>query len=270
MRTALKVSVLLNLVLIAGLFFIWRLPSRENVAIRPPMVTNEMLTARLVVAAPPMTGRQTQPSPFRWTQLESQDYRTYVRNLRAFGCPEATLRAIVVADVDRRYNRKFDELERQISDLGTNSLPEQLATLNLQESLRRKLQTLPAEEADEINDMLSYNPAPATTVAATPPPARQAQRSPRATPLAMPLIFQQVDTATVNLNPAELQGIADLRQRFWNEIGGPNQDPADPAYHQRWQQAQPEIDNMLRGMIGKAAFQQYQTAAARSEKAHNP
>lgn len=34
-----------------------------------------------------------------WGDLESSDYPTYVRNLRAFGCPEPTLRDIVIADL---------------------------------------------------------------------------------------------------------------------------------------------------------------------------
>ncbi|HYG22936.1 MAG TPA: hypothetical protein VEH04_09150 [Verrucomicrobiae bacterium] len=39
--------------------------------------------------------------PFRWSSLESQDYRQYVSNLRAIHCPEETLRDIIVADLDQ-------------------------------------------------------------------------------------------------------------------------------------------------------------------------
>lgn len=37
----------------------------------------------------------------RWAQLESEDYREYVARLRAIGCPEQTLREIVIADLDK-------------------------------------------------------------------------------------------------------------------------------------------------------------------------
>ena len=38
---------------------------------------------------------------FRWAQLESEDYRSYVARLRAIGCPEQTIRDIIIADVDK-------------------------------------------------------------------------------------------------------------------------------------------------------------------------
>ena len=38
-------------------------------------------------------------SAFHWGQLESSDYREYIANLRAIGCPEATVRDIIFADV---------------------------------------------------------------------------------------------------------------------------------------------------------------------------
>jgi len=37
--------------------------------------------------------------PFRWTQIESDDYHQYVANLRAVGCPEQVIRDIIVADL---------------------------------------------------------------------------------------------------------------------------------------------------------------------------
>lgn len=37
--------------------------------------------------------------PFDWRTVESADYRQYVANLRAIGCPEKTLRDIIMADV---------------------------------------------------------------------------------------------------------------------------------------------------------------------------
>ncbi len=40
------------------------------------------------------------PETFGWRQVESGDYRQYLANLRAVGCPEKTIRDIVVADVN--------------------------------------------------------------------------------------------------------------------------------------------------------------------------
>ena len=47
---------------------------------------------------------------FDWQQVESEDYRAYIANLRSIGCPEETIRDIIKADVDKLYDSKLDEL----------------------------------------------------------------------------------------------------------------------------------------------------------------
>ena len=42
---------------------------------------------------------------FTWDQIESPDYATYIAKLRAIGCPEATIRDIIVADVNQLFAR---------------------------------------------------------------------------------------------------------------------------------------------------------------------
>jgi hypothetical protein len=80
-------------------------------------------------------------------------------------------------------------------------------------------------------------------------------------PAVLPLVFQEVDLSQLKLNPDQLQAIEDLRQKFLDEIGGLNQDTNDPGYRERWNESQPVIDSDLRGMIGFAAFQNYQIEA---------
>jgi LysM repeat protein len=41
-----------------------------------------------------------------WQDLESADYPAYVTNLRSIGCPEQTIRDIIIADVNALYARK--------------------------------------------------------------------------------------------------------------------------------------------------------------------
>jgi hypothetical protein len=81
-------------------------------------------------------------------------------------------------------------------------------------------------------------------------------------PVLMPLVFQNVNLSQLNLDAGQLEAIDDLRQRFLDEIGGLDQDLNDPKYWERWIKSQPEIDNDLRGMIGVAAFQNFQVEAA--------
>ncbi|MBX3745214.1 MAG: hypothetical protein KF833_07870 [Verrucomicrobiae bacterium] len=41
-----------------------------------------------------------------WQHVESPDYREYIANLRAIGCPEETIRDIIRADVNKLYDEK--------------------------------------------------------------------------------------------------------------------------------------------------------------------
>ena len=51
--------------------------------------------------------------PFHWSQIEADDYQTYVENLRRIGCPEETIRDLVKQDLDKLYDqRKADILSK--------------------------------------------------------------------------------------------------------------------------------------------------------------
>jgi hypothetical protein len=45
-------------------------------------------------------------SGFNWRTVESPDYRQYIWNLRAVGCPEQTIKDIVTADVDALFSER--------------------------------------------------------------------------------------------------------------------------------------------------------------------
>jgi hypothetical protein len=53
--------------------------------------------------APPTTAEKVTviTNSVRWAQLESEDYKTYIARLRAIGCPEQTIRDIIIADLDK-------------------------------------------------------------------------------------------------------------------------------------------------------------------------
>ncbi|HET7625926.1 MAG TPA: hypothetical protein VFM25_11750, partial [Verrucomicrobiae bacterium] len=44
---------------------------------------------------------------FMWSQIESPDYPTFVANLRDIGCPEQTIRDIIIADVNSLYAKRL-------------------------------------------------------------------------------------------------------------------------------------------------------------------
>src|SRR5438045_4083586 len=41
-----------------------------------------------------------------WSHVESPDYAVYIANLRSIGCPEQTIRDIIIADVNALYARR--------------------------------------------------------------------------------------------------------------------------------------------------------------------
>ncbi len=44
--------------------------------------------------------------PFSWHELESTDYNIYIANLRDVGCPEQTIREIIISDVNTFFARR--------------------------------------------------------------------------------------------------------------------------------------------------------------------
>lgn len=46
---------------------------------------------------------------FSWQELESRDYPTYIKNLREIGCPEQTIRDIIIADVTQVLREKYQD-----------------------------------------------------------------------------------------------------------------------------------------------------------------
>ena len=45
-----------------------------------------------------------------WETVEAPDYLEYIENLRSIGCPEETIRDIILADVNKLYTTKRREL----------------------------------------------------------------------------------------------------------------------------------------------------------------
>ncbi len=49
----------------------------------------------------------TNAPPFLWSQIESPDYRHYIANLRAVGCPEQVVRDLIMADLNQVFATRF-------------------------------------------------------------------------------------------------------------------------------------------------------------------
>jgi hypothetical protein len=258
-KALLKISILLNLALIGCL--VWILQGRTETNPKPlPPVSDDTSQQRAAAPAPPV---QAASKPFRWSQLESTDYRTYIANLRGIGCPEQTIRDLITADLDGLYAPKRDALQRKLASADAS-----VAGAVAKHDSEAALETLQTEESATLATLLGPVPSAIQVASDTAPSSAPAtQRTAAAAPVSLPLVFQDIDPGAVSLNERQIRAINDLKQSFVDQVGGPNQDPNDPGYRERWLKAQPEIDANLRGIIGVNAFQDYQVAVHARQQA---
>ena len=65
--------------------------------------------ARVEAPEPPSSVKPLlvyETNDFHWSQLESTNYREFIANLRAVGCPERTIKDIIITDVMRLYAQR--------------------------------------------------------------------------------------------------------------------------------------------------------------------
>jgi len=102
---------LLNLALVGLAGYLWVLyndaKNEKKVEVQTKFVTN--VVRKVVVRNPDLIDTNPPVLFRRWRDLESTDYRIYIRNLRAFGCPDDVIQDIIVADVGRLYDEKRRE-----------------------------------------------------------------------------------------------------------------------------------------------------------------
>jgi hypothetical protein len=93
--------LLLNLAVFAGiLLYVFR------ARITAPITSSQILTNAVASSRQPPRAHPSETvvvvtNSVQWSQLESEDYKTYIARLRAIGCPEQTLRDIIIADLDK-------------------------------------------------------------------------------------------------------------------------------------------------------------------------
>ncbi len=95
--------------------------------------------------------------PLSWRALESTNYFVFIDNLRAFSCPEETIRDIIITDVAKFYGRRRSELRMQypppkfwepFDPLGGSAEPVEL---------QQKIRALDREQRQLIRDLLGVD-----------------------------------------------------------------------------------------------------------------
>ncbi len=106
------VIVLLNTAVLCAGFFFFRWLAADEVATKSILIREELArekqqgASRSTAAAPVQERVVYVTNRFNWAQVESADYRIYISNLRAIGCPEATIKDIIMTDVMKLYAQR--------------------------------------------------------------------------------------------------------------------------------------------------------------------
>ncbi len=237
MRVGLVISIGLNLVLAGVLALRYAHPAPPVPAVPPARANTRpaavVSTPEVSPTAPPAVAAK----PLRWSQLESSaDYRAYVANLRAAGCPEDTLADIVRGDVERA----FYGMRRQLHLTGQE----------------------PGPWSGQAQVQMTAYLLGESSATADAGPAAAAARNGQPIPASLsPLALQDVDLDALGLSNAQKERVAEIRQEFIENLGGTNQDPSDPAYLLRWRKAQRLADDDLRGLLGFQGMSKFSLAA---------
>ena len=155
-RLIIMVSVALNLLL--GAIFAYHVTRPAPEAPAPPqseaaamVPLGSMAPARVLPIPVP-----AQASNFQWTAVESADFKQYMANLRAIGCPEETIRDLISAEVNKMFAPRFTALTAQVRGYGFWK-PSNKRALN---ELRHQLQALQEEKRELLRTLLGIERDP--------------------------------------------------------------------------------------------------------------
>jgi hypothetical protein len=95
---------------------------------------------------------------FRWAQLESEDYRAYIARLRSVGCPEQTIRDIVIADVDKLLAPRMQAARSGAQDVKFwKPIEQELWEDAEQKEALRKQRAIDFEKREVIRELLGVD-----------------------------------------------------------------------------------------------------------------
>ncbi len=272
MKTMLRISMCLNVGLLAGLIFVLMNQQKAKPARSPSIRAETQPPAQTLETPASVTIAKETSKPFRWSQLEStNDYRIYVTNLRAIGCPEPTIRDIVSGDAERGFS--FERSQLGLDGSGTGKWSRLQEAQTVVELLGKQVSIAEAATTAH-NSAIQTQPDSGTQVAKTQTDTQSAEQPSGAPSHAQnvkqppqlattyspsyPLVFQKVNLDALGLTADQKTAIQQVQQQFINDIGGPNQNPDDPAYLANWQTAQSNADDALRNLLGFDGYMAYE------------
>jgi hypothetical protein len=249
-----------------------------------------------IVSVPPANSA---PTRFRWSEIESADLKAYVQNLRDIGCPEEAIRRIIEGKVTDLYAQREQELtsetptlrsadpahaqrvqalrQEQATFLASILPPPAIASSHSTVSntnggvTSTAVYTGGGTPAAAANNSSTGRTAPQTPTASAPAagnlvpsnsnsPANRMMSGASDRPSVFPAAMVAPE-AGVPMNEGQQTALNQIQNDFNSAVGDPAQNLADPAYRNRWQNAQWLADQRFRAMYGSQAFAEMQKRA---------
>lgn len=185
--------------LLLGLFVNERLspaPATARPSPKPQLVPNHTTHSESQGTPANLSARTNLPPPFRWSQLESPDFKEYITRLTAFGVPKQTIRDIIVADVLALFRPRTAALRGSLTP--SINYWERPVWWGARGSAaqRAELRALEKEQRDLIRSLLGDAPRDES----------------------IPGVFTDpLETILTKKNPALLEKIRDLQARFFEK-----------------------------------------------------
>ncbi|MSU61687.1 MAG: hypothetical protein EXS31_04695 [Pedosphaera sp.] len=145
--------------LVTGAAYVNRSPSELPIPTVPAPTASVPPTEPKAVRMETLTPANVKPAPssvsrFTWQQVESGDYKLYIANLRKVGCPEQTIRDIIVADVNKLYAPREEPLKAKKS---VPQMPGQTTPPADETENRRKLREVQSEKRVVLKELLDID-----------------------------------------------------------------------------------------------------------------
>ena len=159
-KVALVISILVNIAL-AGVVYHFatsRTPEQSSASRAPASIT--AATARETRTAPAAVTIVTNQSgqSFGWQMVESADYRRYIANLRAIGCPEETIRDIITADVNKLFESRRKEITASTNKFEFWKAGNPFEAAIMDPDRIEKMQALAKEKRALLKELLGVEP----------------------------------------------------------------------------------------------------------------
>jgi hypothetical protein len=87
-----------------------------------------------------------------WRNIESEDYRKYIANLKTIGCPEETIRDLIIGDLNKLFAPRYAALAVRLKDFKTWQPGASVAALKA--GLRQSAAQLDREKSGVLTELL--------------------------------------------------------------------------------------------------------------------